>query len=143
MTDQYYNHIELFSPIPELFPEITNGKIFQMTIITKLEEFDINPLIKAQTINNVLIKVFDKIEFKNDVKYNERYFPMLKDKSKKESINDDAFIINGEIVTQNQIHTVEDFIICDNTLSNKENDILSLISTISMQVQPITKKTIN
>lgn len=137
----FYNHTEIYNPILSFFPELTTGKVYKMTMISELDEFDINAICQAQSVNEILQDEFSELEITNEVIHSTRYFPNLRKKEEKMDFDAEAetfTVIDDLIAMKDSEYQLEDFIVSENILYLKE-DIICSIATVSTEEPPNLK----
>lgn len=135
----FYNLIEIYDPILDFFPEITDGKVYKMTIITDVSEFDVPLLCNAQRINEILLDEFDDLELSIKTEYNERYLPNKEPLTFEKELESFAIIDNLLMMRDDSDYKIDDYVVCDNMLKNKD-DVVCSIATINIDQPPSTKE---
>jgi len=128
---EFYNYLEMYSPAFELFPELSDGKVYRMTIISGLEQHDVGLLSQAQALNEYLLETLeDEVYLELDVSYNPRYFPGSEKFVPEDSPNHE--IVDNTLFYRNQLEfEPSDFIVSTNTLFSGDMAVCEITTMMS------------
>lgn len=139
---RYYNHLEIFDPLLDFFPELTDGKIYRMVISTELEDHDIIPMCDAEHLCEVLMTEFNELPLVNTVTYNENYLPRNSKIIDFNSEDERFAIVDNLIMMKEEEFSIKDFVLCDNIIT-LDDDVVCTITTMSADeltkfIKPVT-----
>jgi len=148
----YYNYIELFEPvISELCPEFgEQHKIFKMTIITDVQQYDIGLLNQSQSFCEMLVDAFEEDKVEIEFNPNSYFFPNSNNnssnKKKAEEENDTKSALIGDTLymmgDDEDEFDIDKFIVCDYSVK-LDDELICLFSTLTtddVQQFPINEK---
>ena len=128
----YYNQIEISNPfISYFFPELSENKIFKLSIVTELEEYDIGLLNQANQIIDILDECLEDEDVDLDIDqwFNPRYFPNIEHSEEDE--DETTRLLGDTLYTRDSPeYSMEDYMVSETIASIANNDLCEITTLI-------------